>query len=93
MSETKKKLECPHCGDSLKAVDIPVEMAWKNNVHYVCFNNECSYFTESAEWMMNNYASKVIYRYRVVDPDTGEASPLTVWSKTALLDRIIEEAD
>lgn len=39
--------------------------------------------------MESNYAVKSSYRYRV-DPTTGKGSPLAVWSKDAIKDRIIE---
>jgi hypothetical protein len=35
------------------------------------------------------YGVKVSYRYRI-DPTTGQSSPLAVWSKDALKDRILE---
>jgi hypothetical protein len=39
--------------------------------------------------MEDVYGVKVSYRYRV-DPITGQSSPLAVWSKDALKDRILE---
>jgi hypothetical protein len=41
--------------------------------------------------MESNFAVKASYRYRV-DPMTGKDSPLPVWSRDALKDRIIEAA-
>ena len=40
--------------------------------------------------MMEKYEAKASYRYRL-DPKTGAASPLAVWSETAMLDRIIKD--
>jgi hypothetical protein len=39
--------------------------------------------------MTETYAVKASYRYRV-DPATGAASPLAVWSPDALKDRILD---
>ena len=39
--------------------------------------------------MEEHYAVKASYRYRV-NPTTGSASPLAVWSTDALKDRIID---
>lgn len=39
--------------------------------------------------MEDVYGVKVSYRYRI-DPTTGQSSPLAVWSKDALKDRILE---
>jgi len=41
--------------------------------------------------MESHYAVKASYRYRY-DPFTGETSPIAVWSRDALKDRIIEAA-
>ena len=38
--------------------------------------------------MMSQYKVKVSYRYRL-DPASGCASPIAVWSETALVDRIV----
>jgi len=39
--------------------------------------------------MEEHYAVKASYRYRI-DPATGKASPLAVWSATAIKDRILD---
>ena len=39
--------------------------------------------------MKSNYAVNASYRYRL-DPITAKDSPLAVWSKDAIKDRIIE---
>ena len=70
---------------------MPVELAWGNPIQYVCFNDECSYFLEGWDWMWEKYRNKVSYRYRVINPETGNASPLMVWSIDAIKDRIIED--
>jgi hypothetical protein len=68
---------------------MPDEMGWHGEIHFVCFNNDCSYYREGWDWIMEQYEAKASYRYRL-DPATGQASPIGVWSETALLDRIIE---
>jgi C4-type Zn-finger protein len=90
---TSQKLICPHCGEELKPFEMPAEMAWENQIQYACFNDECSYFVKGWDWMWEKYRAKTSYRYRVTDPATGHSSPLPVWSKTAIKDRIIEDAD
>lgn len=60
-------------------------------MHLVCFNNECSYYREGWEWMREKYRVNVSYRFRV-DPATGTASPLAVWSEDALVDRIVDSS-
>ena len=88
MKEKEVNLECPHCGETLSAFEMPNELAW-GQVQWACFNNECSYFREGWAWMWENYNVKMSYRYRITNAETGTASPLQVWSETAICDRII----
>jgi len=59
---------------------------------YVCFNDECKYFIGGWEWMMEKYASKTSYRYKV-DPFSGEKGPIPVWSSDALREFIIKDEE
>jgi hypothetical protein len=89
MSSEKKKWSCSHCNSEMKPFQMPEEGGWNGVIHYACFNDDCSYFVEGWEWIMEKYEVKSSYRYRI-DPQSGVSSPLPVWSKTALLDRIIK---
>ena len=84
-----KTATCPHCNGKLKKFQMPDQGGWNNEIHYACFNDDCPYFVRGWQWMMEQYEAKASYRYRI-DPKTGVASPLPVWSKTAIRDRIIE---
>jgi hypothetical protein len=89
MSQVDDTLRCPHCGEPLKSFDMPLELGYDSPIHEVCFNDDCPYFRRGWSWMKDNYNVKGSYRYRV-DPITGVASPLSVWSEEALKDRIID---
>ena len=89
-TNSQKKLNCPHCGESLKAFSLPEGSGWDEPCQWACFNNDCSYFISGWEWMFEQYNVKASYRYRVIDLNSKKASPLAVWSDTALLDRILE---
>jgi hypothetical protein len=82
---------CPHCEHALQAFELPDNTGWQSEFHLACFNDECPYFVRGWDHMESNFAVKASYRYRV-DPATGNASPLPVWSSDALKDRIIEAA-
>ena len=81
--------KCPHCGEPLQAFAVPEEGGWDSTFHVACFNDDCSYFLRGRQRMEDVYGVKVSYRYRI-DPATGQSSPLAVWSKDALKDRIME---
>lgn len=80
---------CPHCGHKLIRFELPDNTGWQGEFQLACFNDECPYFVRGWQHMEEHYAARASYRYRI-DPDTGHASPLAVWSKTALLDRILD---
>jgi hypothetical protein len=83
------QLVCPHCNQALTPLSLPEAGGWDAPFHMVCFNDECPYFQRGWEWMEARYGVKTSYRHRV-DPATGQASPLPVWSRTALRDRILD---
>ena len=86
-----KTPKCPHCGDHLKRFELPDNTGWDGDFQLACFNDECPYFVRGWQHMEEHYAVKASYRYRV-DPTTGTATPLGVWSATALLDRILDDS-
>lgn len=81
---------CPHCDQPLRRFTLPDNTGWQEDWHWACFNDECPYFRQGWVWMFEQYGVKSSYRYRR-DPRTGTASPLAVWSRTAIKDRIIED--
>jgi hypothetical protein len=93
MPSIKDKLQCPHCGGALRPFSVPEQTSWGKDVQWACFNDDCPYYKDGWDWMWEQYAVKASYRYRVLDPETGNSSPLAVWSKTAVLDRIINDEE
>ena len=90
MSEQKKELRCPHCGELLLAFRVPDASTYEEDVHWACFNDDCPYYREGWQWMAEKYAARASYRYRVTDAAGVSASPLAVWSDTACRDLIIK---
>jgi hypothetical protein len=72
---------------------MPSESGWDDPVQLACFNDDCSYYREGWEWMWQTYEVRASYRYRLVDAATGTASPLAVWSPTALRNLILDDAE
>jgi hypothetical protein len=80
---------CPHCDTKLLAFELPDGTGFEGEFQLACFNDECPYYVRGWQHMESKYAVKASYRYRV-DPTNGTSSPLAVWSKDAIKDRIIE---
>ena len=81
---------CPHCGEALRRFKLPDNTGWEGDSQLACFSDDCPYYRRGWEHMEDRYAVKASYRYRV-DPTTGHASPLAVWSATALKDQILDD--
>ncbi len=88
MSEESSKT-CPHCGSQLAAFGLPD--VFDHAYDLACFNDECPYYVRGWAWMEQQYGVKSSYRYRV-DGENGRASPIAVWSPTALRENIIEDS-
>ncbi len=79
---------CPHCEGALVRFELPD--GFDHDYDYACFNDACPYFVRGRTWMAEQFGVSSSYRYRV-DGQTGHASPIAVWSPTALRDRIHPE--
>ena len=93
MTRARPELSCPHCGSKLRPFAVPDGGGWDERVQWACFNDDCSYYQEGWAWMWEQYRAKASYRYRVVDPETGNSSPLAVWSPTAIRNLILEDIE
>ncbi|MHC4405443.1 MAG: ogr/Delta-like zinc finger family protein [Planctomycetota bacterium] len=83
---------CPHCESRLKKWRVPDGASWSEEFFFVCFNDDCSYYKDGWAWMKEQFNQEASYRY-MVNPTTGAASPLPVWSNAATREMIVEETD
>lgn len=80
---------CPHCGSEMDPIRTPLESSWGGELHHICFNDGCSYFTKSWKALENQGIEKTGYRCRM-DPKGG-CGPAPVWSEDALKDLVVKE--
>lgn len=80
---------CPHCGAHMDPITTPMDSSWGGEIHYVCFNDDCCYFTKSWDSLSGQGVENTGYRCRV-DP-RGACGPLAVWSADALKDLICKD--
>jgi SAM-dependent methyltransferase len=73
---------CPHCGAEMDPIETPLDSSWGGETHYVCFNDECTYFVKSWQAMENQGIEGAGYRCRL-DP-RGMCGPIAVMSRDDL---------
>ena len=81
---------CPHCGSRLEKWRVPPEASWSEDFFFVCFNDDCSYYKDGWVWMKEQYNQGASYRF-TINPTTGEATMIPVWSDTATREMIVED--
>jgi len=81
---------CPFCGSRLKKWLVPDGATWSEDFFFVCFNNDCCYYKDGWRWMKERYGQDASYRY-TVNPVTGAASMIPVWSDDATREMIVED--
>lgn len=89
--------KCPHCAHEMATWACPPYnfsdgLGWGTPYLYVCFNDECSFYVEGWERMMNFYGQKASYRC-MCNPDTMEMGAMTVFGQDALKGTIYDEKE
>ena len=83
---------CPHCESRLDKWRVPDDASWSEEFFFACFNDDCPYYKEGWEWMKQKYNQRTSYRY-ALNPVTGAALPLPVWSASAIREMIVDDAE
>lgn len=89
--------QCPHCGQEMSQCAVPPHnfsdgLGWGTNYLYVCFNDQCSFFVEGWERMLNFYGQQASYRC-MCHPETREMGAIPVFSAGALKGLIYDEEE
>jgi SAM-dependent methyltransferase len=82
---------CPHCGSEMDPIQMPIESSWGGELHHVCFNDSCSYFTDSWKALEKQGIAGTGYRCRM-DP-RGGCGPAPVRSSGDLKDLVVKDIE
>lgn len=93
----KEKPRCPHCGQEMSTLRVPPYnfsdgLGWGTDFLYVCFNDECSFFVDGWDRMMDFYGQKASYRCMCY-PETLETGAIPVYSNDALKGTVFDEEE
>ncbi len=80
---------CPHCGDAMEPIETPLDSTWGGEIHHVCLNDQCSYFSKSWDSLMSQGIEGAGYRCRM-DP-RGLCTPVPVHTKDDLKDLVLQD--
>jgi hypothetical protein len=83
---------CPHCESRLVEWRVPEETSWSESFFFACFNDDCPYYVQGWDWMREHYNQKISYRH-AINPKTGAAFPLPVWSASATREMIVGDSE
>jgi hypothetical protein len=83
---------CPHCRSRMLRWANPQGSSWVGDFQYVCFNDDCPYYTRGWVWMESRFGVRASYRYRL-DPTTGQRGPLPVLSAGDFRNSILPEVE
>jgi len=83
---------CPHCDEKLEKWEVPDTpfVEWSSEYQYICFNDDCPYFSEG--WsVMAAQDAPCSYRF-MYDPESGGCHSVPVMTKDALREYIVHTA-
>jgi SAM-dependent methyltransferase len=89
----KHNLSCPYCGEKLdkwQVPDSPFGQTWDNDHMYICFNDECGYYSRGWDVMARNGQRSCSYRL-MYHPEKDCCLPIPVQNSRSLRESIIEE--
>ncbi len=88
----KEHKKCPYCGEKLKKWEVPLTpfTEWDISYFYVCFNDECPYFTGGWYAMAKQGNYGISYRLRF-NPENLNIDAMPVPHPQAFKENIVEE--
>jgi len=91
----RKEYTCPHCRKKMNKWQVPPfnfsdGLGWCTDHLYICFNDECSFFTGSWGHMEEHYGQDMGYRC-MIHPDSNEVGAIPAGSVDAMKGNILDE--
>jgi ribosomal protein L37AE/L43A len=90
-----EKPTCPHCQETMSIWEVPLinvgdGLGWGTPYLFMCFNDECSLYTQGWDNMMDNYAHHASYRC-INYPGTEQFELIPVFSPQGAKGQLIDD--
>jgi hypothetical protein len=90
-----EKPECPHCGEQMNLWEVPPisfsdGLGWGEPFLFMCFNDQCSLYTQGWDHLEENYAHHASYRCFSY-PSNGKFEIMPVFSPQGGQGQIIDD--
>lgn len=91
----QKEFVCPHCEAKMNKWQVPPfhfsdGLGWGSDHLYICFNDQCGFFTRSWDHMDEQFGQDMGYRC-MCHPDSGEYMAIPAGSVDAMKGNILDE--
>ncbi|MCK5544549.1 MAG: zinc ribbon domain-containing protein [Desulfobulbaceae bacterium] len=88
---------CPYCNSKLSCCTAPPihvgdGLGWGSEIIFICLNDECKLFVNGWKQAEEQYGHVASFRY-MMTPGAKSGTPMTVYSKDAFTDSIIDPED
>lgn len=92
---TEEKPKCPHCDTEMSIWEVPMMtfsdgLGWGSPYLFICFNDECSIYTQGWENIQENYGHVASYRCMCY-PDKSKFEFMPVFSPVGGTGQLIDD--
>ncbi|RZB29856.1 MAG: hypothetical protein SRB1_02136 [Desulfobacteraceae bacterium Eth-SRB1] len=91
----QEKPKCPHCGQEMSIWDVPSipmgdGLGWGEPFLFVCFNDECSLYTQGWDKVQEDYGHTASYRCMCY-PSSGKFECMPVFGKLGGAGQVVDD--
>ena len=91
----QEKPKCPHCGQEMSIWDVPSMpmgdgLGWGEPFLFICFNDECSLYTQGWDKVQEDYGHTASYRCMCY-PSSGKFEGMPVFGKLGGTGQVVDD--
>lgn len=91
----QEKPKCPHCGQEMSIWEVPMVpvgdgLGWGEPFLFICFNDECSLYTQGWDKVQEDYGHTASYRCMCY-PSSGKFECMPVFGKLGGTGQVVDD--